>query len=142
MWDHHFYCLMYLYQFFYENWTKFILMSRLISLAFLLGNHENPYVSGLITWLVSPITASLSLTHSVHRNYHFTNPTEKYIKRSLKFKYIKYILKLTVVERKNCFFNNINVWDTEHVSQIFSLSALVYLLVLEMEMVFVGSYGV
>ena len=31
--------------------------------------------SGLIMWLVYPITESLSLTHTIHRNYHFTNPT-------------------------------------------------------------------
>ena len=29
---------------------------------------------GLITWLVYPITESRSLTQSIHRNYHFTNP--------------------------------------------------------------------
>ena len=32
--------------------------------------------SGFITWLVYPITESLSLTHSIHRNYHFANPTQ------------------------------------------------------------------
>ena len=46
--------------------------------------------------------------------------------------------------RDNFFFsfNNINVWDTEHVGQILSLSALVYSLLLEMEMVFVGLHAV
>ena len=34
-----------------------------------------PKTSGLITWLVYPITESFSLTHSIHRNYHFINPT-------------------------------------------------------------------
>ena len=31
--------------------------------------------SGLITWLVYPIRESLSLTHSIHRNCPFTDPT-------------------------------------------------------------------
>ena len=28
-----------------------------------------------LTWFVNPITESISLTYSIHRNYHFTNPT-------------------------------------------------------------------
>ena len=32
-------------------------------------------ISGLNMWLVYPITTSFFLTHSIHRNYHFTNPT-------------------------------------------------------------------
>ena len=31
--------------------------------------------SRLIMWLVYPITESLSLTHSIHKNYHFTDTT-------------------------------------------------------------------
>ena len=34
-----------------------------------------PRPLGLFTWLVYPITEGLSFTHSIHRNYHFTNST-------------------------------------------------------------------
>ena len=40
--------------------------------------------SGLITWLVYPITESLSLTHFIHRNYHFTNPAKFFLYKILR----------------------------------------------------------
>ena len=39
--------------------------------------------SGLITWLVYPIKESLSLIHSIHRNYQFTDPTSEAILQNL-----------------------------------------------------------
>ena len=63
--------------------------------------------SRLITWLVYPIIASLSLTHSIHRNYHFTYPTGV-----LPFcrGYCLYINRLSIILL--CFFKWISVETT------------------------------
>ena len=60
-----------------------------------------------IMWLVYPITKSLSLTHSRHRNYHFTNPKRvSYIFKtfvSLKMKFLTIQSIYLQYNRQNMF---------------------------------------